>query len=199
MPLKIRRHGNAGPVAIVLHGGPGAPGGASALARGLSGAFAVIEPWQRGSGAEMRLTVSVHVADLHEVILSASGKNAPALVGESWGAMLALAYAVQYPDSVGPIVLVGCGTFDKESRKVGARIREKRIDTYIAENPQHADDLTLGLNDRILKWHDMTDDYCRLPPQAAPPQAAPPFDRQAFTETWDDMLHCQESGLEAYR
>jgi pimeloyl-ACP methyl ester carboxylesterase len=37
----------------------------------------------------------------------------PSIVGESWGAMLALAYASAYPETTAAIVLVGCGTFDK--------------------------------------------------------------------------------------
>jgi len=51
-----------------------------------------------GSGDEA-LTVGKHVADLHEVIRSRCSGAPPALVGESWGPMLALVYASKHPES----------------------------------------------------------------------------------------------------
>lgn len=110
--LKVRRHSTAGPAVIVLHGGPGVPGSAVETALGLAGSFAVLEPWQRGSGGSEPLTVARHIADLHQVVLSVRGGGPPAKGGESWGAMLALAFAAEHPADAGPIVLVGCGTFD---------------------------------------------------------------------------------------
>jgi pimeloyl-ACP methyl ester carboxylesterase len=191
--LRIRRHGNAGPTVLVLHGGPGAVGSAKELARGLSDTFTVIEPWQRCSGGDEPLTVARHVADLHEVLQSVRSRQLPALVGESWGAMLALAYVAEYPDNAGPIVLVGCGTFDKESRALGAKIREERIAEYITEHPQYVDDLDLSLNDRIIKWHEITDNYAPILSTSQTRTEA--FDMLAHTETWEDMLRCQEIGL----
>ncbi|HEX2973757.1 MAG TPA: alpha/beta hydrolase, partial [Tepidisphaeraceae bacterium] len=111
--LKTREYGTAGPVVLVLHGGPAAIGEAAPIARGLAGSFRVLEPWQRGSG-EKPLTVAQHVADLHHLITCRGIR--PALVGESWGAMLALAYAAAHPASAGPLVLIGCGTFDAVAR-----------------------------------------------------------------------------------
>ena len=70
------------------------------VARGLAGSHRVVEPFQRGSGGE-RLTVARHVADLHEVINFYAGRCRPALLGASWGAMLALAYAATHPSSTG--------------------------------------------------------------------------------------------------
>lgn len=191
--LRIRRYGSSGPTVIVLHGGPAAAGSAAELARGLADRFRVIEPWQRGSGGDGPLTVARHVADLHDLIRQLGGDRPPALVGESWGAMLALAYAAAHPQDAGPLVLVGCGTFDRQSRAEGARIREERIAAYIADHSEHAADLNLSLGDRIMKWHEMTDKYDPLPEE--PDSASEPFDMQAFTETWQDMLRCQESGL----
>jgi pimeloyl-ACP methyl ester carboxylesterase len=52
----------------------------------------------------------------------------PALVGHSWGAMLALVYASIYSDNISAIVIVGCGTFDPESRAQMKRTIEERID-----------------------------------------------------------------------
>src|SRR5262245_45400158 len=108
--LRLRTYGSAGQVVIVLHGGPAAVGGGAGLAQGLSDRFHVFEPWQRGSGPEP-LTVARHVEDLHELIRGRLPSQRPAIMGESWGAMLALAYGAAHPDSVTAIGLVGCGTF----------------------------------------------------------------------------------------
>src|ERR1700687_4374823 len=110
--LKVRSYGTSGPQVIVVHGGPGACGSMAPIARSLADSFRVLEPFQSAISA----TVDDHVADLHEVIESSSQGAAPALVGHSWGAMLALAYAAAHPDSAGPIVLVCSGTFDLPSR-----------------------------------------------------------------------------------
>jgi len=191
--MKIRKYGNEGPTVFVLHGGPGAMGSAEPLALGLSDAFTVIEPWQRGSGGRDPLTVSRHVADLHEIVQNNRGVQLPTIVGESWGAMLALAYAAEHANDAGPIVLVGCGTFDKESRAVSTKIREKRIADYIAEHPEHDRDLYLNLDDRIMKWHYMTDNYEPVPGTLHTEHEL--FDAKAYSETWEDMIRCQEIGL----
>src|SRR5690349_1117429 len=62
-PIEVRRYSLQGPTVVVLHGGPGAPGSASGLARILARAFHVLEPLQRRSG-RVPLTVSRHVEDL---------------------------------------------------------------------------------------------------------------------------------------
>ena len=85
------------------------------VSRGLASSCRVVEPFQRGSSDE-RLTVARHVADLHEVINFYAECRHPVLLGASWGAMLALAYAATHPSSTGPLILVGCGTFDLAAR-----------------------------------------------------------------------------------
>src|SRR5271167_4510430 len=67
--MEVRSYGGLGPTVIAIHGGPGAPGFLGGLAVELADSFRVIEPFQRGSGAEA-LTVARHVADLHELIKS---------------------------------------------------------------------------------------------------------------------------------
>jgi pimeloyl-ACP methyl ester carboxylesterase len=178
---------------IVLHGGPGASGGSALVAEGLSDDFRVIEPWQRISG-DKPLSVSVHVDDLYRLICSRCGDEKPALVGESWGAMLALAYAAEYTESIGPIILIGCGTFDKESRFEGKKIRQQRILDYIKKHPEHHSDLYLPFNEQIMKWHNMTDTY-EEDSNRVEESEKEPFDMKAHTETWNDMLRCQEEGV----
>jgi pimeloyl-ACP methyl ester carboxylesterase len=154
-------------VAIVLHGGPGAPGDVAELARGLADIFPVLEPHQRPSeGAP--LTVARHVEDLRDLII-ARGLDRPALVGSSWGAMLALAFAAAHPDLAGPLVLVGCGTFDETSRaQFRAAIGDRKRDEILA-----------------LYSYD---------PIPSEPEATA-FDERANAETWADMLRLQKEGV----
>ncbi|HUX14545.1 MAG TPA: alpha/beta hydrolase, partial [Spirochaetia bacterium] len=109
--IALREYGTKGPFVVLLHGGPGAAGYMAPVARGLVGSFRILEPFQRGSSGEP-LSVARHVADLRQLIESRREDTLPAIVGHSWGAMLALAYAAEYPDSIAALVLIGCGSFD---------------------------------------------------------------------------------------
>lgn len=194
--MRLRTYGTTGPVVVVLPGGPAAVGSAAPVARGLADAFQVLEPWQRGSGAEP-LTVARHIADLHALVASRCTGTRPALVGVSWGAMLALAYAAVHPDSAGPLVLVGCGTFDPVAR---ARMRvtlaertgdalQHRLDRLVEECPDPGDQLT--------KRRALTQALYTYAPIAAgqDEEAGEPFDVRAHTETWEDMVRLQEAGV----
>jgi len=190
---RIGVYGKRGPLVIVLHGGPGAYGESALVAKGLSDDFRVFEPWQRASGIAP-LSVAVHISDLHQLINSRCAGEKPALVGESWGAMLALAYAAKHPESIVSIVLVGCGTFDKISRSEGVKKRLHRISDYIKSHPEYISDLELSTEEQIMKWHRMTDAFeiDSYPPEQPETE---PFDMKAHTETWNDMLRCQEEGI----
>jgi pimeloyl-ACP methyl ester carboxylesterase len=111
--LRLRTHGSFGRSVIVLHGGPAAVGSAVEIAKGLSDRFRVFEPWQRGSGVEP-LTVAKHVEDLHALIQTRCEPERPAIVGESWGAMLALAYAAAEPSIPSPVR--SCAKFSPSAR-----------------------------------------------------------------------------------
>jgi pimeloyl-ACP methyl ester carboxylesterase len=125
-PIKVRHYGDSGPFVIVLHGGPGAPGYMKPVAMELAGQFRVLEPFQRGSSADP-LTVARHVQDLQDVIETYCGNEKLLLLGHSWGAMLALAWAAEHPQAPKAIVLVGCGTFDAASREQMESIRQRRM------------------------------------------------------------------------
>lgn len=190
---RIGIYGDKGSPVIVLHGGPGASGSAAPVARALAYDFRVLEPWQRISG-DMPLSVAVHIHDLHQLITDRCSGEIPALVGESWGAMLALAYAAAHPDTVGPIVLIGCGSFDRNSRDEMVRIRKCRISNYIEKHPELSFDKDLTFQEQIMKWHEMTDSYdCYLNrPEYLDSE---PFDMRAHIETWNDMMRCQKEGI----
>ncbi len=183
---------------IVLHGGPAAPGEAAPIARGLAESFRVLEPWQRGSGGEP-LSVARHVADLHELVESQlrNGSKCPALVGESWGAMLALSYAAAYPESAGAIVLVGCGTFDVASRARMREILEERTGAGLRQRLANLEDEIPDLAERLAKKHELTRSLYQVHPVATEQtdEGGLPFDSRAHTETWEDMLRLQREGV----
>jgi pimeloyl-ACP methyl ester carboxylesterase len=163
------------------------------VARELAKFFRVLEPWQRGSGGEP-LTVARHVADLHELVDSQAGGSPPALVGSSWGAMLALAHAAAHPERAGPIVLVGCGTFDPASRERLVAILEERkteaLRRRLARLPEECpdpDERLRVLGDLLLPVYSHDPVTTEL--------GAEGCDARAHHETWEDMVDLQEAGV----
>jgi proline iminopeptidase len=111
--LFYRKVGGAGRAAILLHGGPGSNINAvwpdlMPLAQGRT----IIMYDQRGGGRSQvirdpsQLTAAHHVADL-EAVRTHFGLPKFTLIGESWGAGLAVLYAAQYPDRVERLLLIG--------------------------------------------------------------------------------------------
>lgn len=190
---RIGQFGEGEHCIIVLHGGPGSPGGAEPIARRLSTRFTTYSPWQRGSGG-IKLSVDIHIEDLNSLIDAVSPDNAPALVGESWGAMLGLAFASKYPQKVSCIALIGCGTFTENARQKLTDERKTRIKKHIINNPEFINDLKLPYIEQVMKWHMVTDTYCRID-QKIIETIDEDFDRQAYDETWNDMVRCQKEGL----
>jgi len=192
--MRVRRYGSAGPVVLVLHGGPAAAGEAAPLARGLATRFQVLEPWQRGSGGAP-LTVARHVADLAALIAALDAAPPPALVGESWGAMLALACAAAHPESCAALVLVCCGTFDPDSRAAIPARLAARIDRQTRCELERLAGLELDPEERLRRRYALLEPLYHVDPLPVEqdPQA-PPFDVRAHRETWADMLREQARG-----
>ncbi len=195
MPIDVQVHGGDGPEIVLLHGGPGAQGSVGNLARLLADEFRVLEPLQRRSG-DVALTVRRHVEDLAEV-----APERAVLVGASWGAMLALSYAAALPARVRGLVLVGCGTYDVESR---ALYEERMRDRLGPEGVETAEDLH-----RQIKEAQATEEkdrlFDRLGALACKAQAYDaleteeedlPFDLRGHEETWANALRLQETGQE---
>ena len=191
--LRVRRYGRPGRPVIVLHGGPGAPGSAGGLARALADPLYVLEPWQRWSSS-VPLTVDRHVGDLAEVVSRHAPGQKPALVGESWGAMLALVFASRYPERVSALVLIGCGTFDLRAR---ARLHEALEERTTPELKARLANLEVEYPDeaeRFLQAHRLSDPiytYCRAVDADDPVEQ---FDLKGHLESWSDMVRLQVSG-----
>lgn len=183
--LKIRSYGSSGPRVIVLHGGPDACGSMAQVARGLADSYRVLEPFQRGSA----MTVAEHVADLHEVVEAYKEAVAPAIVGHSWGAMLALAYAAAHPDSVGPIVLVCSGTFDLPSRERFGANMDKRMDAEMRRKFDRLKQMP-DPNERFRALGDFTMELYSYD-LATTDQEIDESEPGANGETWEDMVRLQ--------
>ncbi len=190
--LLTRLYGDSGSTVVVLHGGPGVAGYMAPVCRELSHEFHVVEPLQRESG-EVRLSIERHVIDLLHVVRRHSPGGAT-LVGHSWGAMLALAFAAQHPQAVQSLVLVGCGTFDLSSRSIlestlasrmTLSIRDKlRRNSVTIKDP----DVRMCVDGRILEPLYS----CQPIPHSDETEW---YDARGHRESWGDMLRLQRNGI----
>lgn len=111
--LFYRRVG-LGPASVVLlHGGPGSNmNGVWPDLQPLAGMRPIVMYDQRGGGRSDiitdpgRLTAEDHVRDL-EALRASLGLERVALIGESWGAGLAILYASAHPERVERLLLIG--------------------------------------------------------------------------------------------
>jgi pimeloyl-ACP methyl ester carboxylesterase len=168
----------------------------------LADRFRVLEPFQRRSTAGgPALTVAQHVADLHDVVASCAR---PALVGHSWGAMLVLAYAAAHPDSAGPLVLVGCGTFDTTARaRLAQIIAERTTDDVKRQLDRLADEVAdpaarMAAMGRImgrLYAFDPIENDERAADRSEAAAEQLPFDAAGHEQTWQDMLRLQAESV----
>ena len=117
----FERRAGSGPETVVLHGGPGAHHdyllpGFDSLAQGRT----LLYYDQRGGGrSPVARDVPVgwreHVADL-EALRVVWGLDRLSLVGYSWGALLALLYAIHHPERVSRLGLVSPAPAWREAR-----------------------------------------------------------------------------------
>ena|SRR5437773_5418724 len=139
--------------------------------------------WNLFSGAAARISVARHVADLHDVVTSRCDNRPVALVGHSWGAMLALAYAAQHADRVASVVLIGPGTFAVEARERMRAILDARTDASLRQRVRMLDEECADLDERLGRRARLT-----LPLYSYDiGSSAPGFeacDARAHQETW---------------
>jgi pimeloyl-ACP methyl ester carboxylesterase len=193
--IEIRKHGKSGPTIVLLHGGPGAPGSVTSLATALASDFKVLEPFQRRSENEA-LSVERHCLDL-----AAVWPEKMLLVGWSWGAMLALSFASRYPERAAAVVLIGCGTYDSESReiyqqKLHRRLGSTGISRLKAIQRRIASEVDRETRDRL--FGELARIVSRAQSFATNPIDEGNFqvDSRGHEETWQDVLRLQDEGVE---
>ena len=173
-----REYGSAPYRAIVVHGGPGAPGSCAGICRGLSERFGVLEHLQQQS------SVAGLVEALRGVVLRYRlGKTV--LIGHSWGALLSFIFASQYPQYVSKLILVGSGMFDAGyyPQLVAAR------GETIMPAAQKADIQAAGLYVPGMPYD--PDHYCLLPNL---PKDMLAFNEPQFNALMDEILPMRASG-----
>ena len=119
----VRLHGriagpDAAPLVLVLHGGPGADHRSLLPLETLSVTHRVLFFDQRGAGLSQRvkdadLTMAAYLQDIDSLIAHHAQGQGVALIGHSWGAMLAVAYLGHNPDAVQHTVLIEPGFLDQ--------------------------------------------------------------------------------------
>lgn len=101
----VREYGNKPYKYLVLHGGPGAPGCAAGLCRGLCEKAGVLEHLQES------YTIDGLIDEIKRIIEEYS-LDKVILVGHSFGAWLALLFTEKYPQFVSKAVIIGCGPLE---------------------------------------------------------------------------------------
>jgi len=148
----FERRVGSGPPTVVLHGGPGAHHdyllpGFDALARGRE----LIYYDQRGGGRspvprETLVGWREHVADLEE-LRGQWGLEKLTLAGYSWGGLLALLYAVEFPGRVERLALVSPAPAWREARdEFERRFAERNLAPELQR--QRAELRTSGLKEQ---------------------------------------------------
>ena len=93
----------------------------------------LVDPLGFGRSPKPRATYSIerHVRELRRVL---AGRGRVTLVGHSFGALLALAYAASYPEAVDGLVLIGTPYFESEERALAHFSRGRVPDRWVMTN-----------------------------------------------------------------
>jgi len=145
-----RAYGSAPYQVVVIHGGPGAPGSAAGICRGLAGTCGVLEILQSKNSIDALIEEMLAVMDTYQL-------REIVLIGHSWGAWLSFLFAAQYPERVRKLILVGSGLFDEAYYP--QLIAARSVTAMPAE--QAADVRAAGLSASEDKYN--PNNYCLLP------------------------------------
>ncbi len=100
-----RTYGSSPYRIVLVHGGPGAAGSLTSLARELSRKNGAIEALQTGN------TIGQLLSELHDIV-DLQADHPVTLIGHSWGAWLSVLFAGRYPVLVDKLVLVASAPFE---------------------------------------------------------------------------------------
>lgn len=163
------------PTIIVLHGGPGGDFRSLLALSALSETYNVVFFDQRGAGLSERvpaeqLTLNGYVNELNGVKRLVSPNAPVALIGHSWGAMLATAYLGHHPEDVTAAVLIEPGYLDSTGKSAWDEVASRYMSGagYWAEavvtgfRAQHVDRPDPAAADDFLVGH-MVDVFTNHP------------------------------------
>src|SRR4029450_13556438 len=123
------------------------------------------------------------------------------IIGWSWGAMLGLSFAVDHPDLVQSLVLIGCGTYDPSARAMPASAMSDRLG---ADGRRRMAGLRAALETATAPetQNHLLAELGALSAQAQSVELIEPNsselvpDARGHEETWRDVLRRQDDGIE---
>lgn len=158
--MKPRHYGEEPYEYVVVHGGPGALGSVSSLARKLSETRSVLEPFQTEA------SVWGQVEELHRQIRDNCTDKVFAL-GHSWGAWLVYLLAYKYPEVVRIAFLIGSGAFDSaflpqlQQRRLAALSAAEQLEyRKMIELLQKPSEKSAGYLGRLGELAEKADNFC---------------------------------------
>lgn len=194
----LRTYGPAPYPIAVIHGGPGAPGSAAPIARGLADQWSILEPFQTTD------TLDGQVAELFAV-LHAHAALPVILIGWSWGAMLSYVFTARHPAPVKALILVNSGVFDAQYAPPIMETRLSRLNdaeraeitALLAQLAQHdlpepARDRALARFGQLLKLR--ADTLAPIDGAELDGKDDPPVDFAIHHRVWNDMAALRASG-----
>jgi len=118
---EFRKYGHPPLRVILVHGGPGAVGEMSPVAKHLANKFGVVESLNKA------LTIGGQLHELMECVAICKEVK-PIIVGFSWGAWLSILFATRYPDRLSKLILIGCGPLEEQYAQEIHKTRINRLE-----------------------------------------------------------------------
>jgi pimeloyl-ACP methyl ester carboxylesterase len=111
--------------------------------------------------------------------------------------MLALAYAGAHPEAAGPLVLIGCGTFDVTARGYMEATIEERTDDQLRLRLERLPEEISDPDERMREMGRLIQpiysyELIRGAENDAEPESC---DARGYEESWRDMIRLQEEGI----
>jgi pimeloyl-ACP methyl ester carboxylesterase len=190
----LRKYGKQPFSVVVVHGGPGAAGEMSPVAKQLAIGHGVLEPLQTG------LTVGEQIEELKEALLK-SARLPVTLIGFSWGAWLSFIFAATYPELVKKLILIGSGGYEE---KYGPKTHRTRMARFSSQEKLEFKSLENLLGNHKTEDKDVIVaklgalftkiDSCNPLPQGKGKAAKVSCSADIFKSVWKDAQELRASG-----
>lgn len=185
----LKKYGNPPFAVAVVHGGPGAPGEMSPVARELSSGVGVLEPLLTAASVDGQL-------EELRAVLEENGRLPLSLIGFSWGAWLSVIFTAHYPTYVNKLILLSSGPFEE---KYAANIMKTRLQRLRKGEGREAKALYEAMTSSALSRDNLTrfgqliskaDSYDPLPDESHPS----PVNPEVYRSVWDEASKLRNSG-----
>lgn len=161
--MDVNVYGAKPHLVALIHGGPGAPGQMSSVAKELSDSFGVIEPIQTAD------TIDGQIHELKEIV-EHYFQDPGVIIGYSWGAWLSYLFTAAYPRYVKKLILVSSGPFQESyvpyiNEQRSSRVTENQLEdlkklSLLLETPSTI--VTTELYKRLFLLFSQTDAYASI-------------------------------------